>query len=373
MKRTLASALALVTVAGVYAQVPTFTQIAQWNNAFTGGQPNDLAFDGQNVYIARQATGNSGVVRLNVFSGSSVVTGTQNVAGTSIFQTTNAAAGRGVRVETSGNNVFFGWGLGDATAPGNAAAANGIVKLDTNGMVQTSFGTNGFLTSFASVNPSGSGVANPTRIDAFEVDPSTGNLVLTAFGSGALFQVDANTGTAASTLGFSPPNASTAWRDIAFDANGNLYARIPILNGTAQAAGQYLVRYGRAGTMFNSGTTIGSAAAQTQTFTNVADVINGGPGLSFVAWNGSANAVNITSLDGSFSTTLTGGENGFSPLTSNIVGLGGGVGVDGNTYLFVATTAGSVKVYQAVPEPGTMAALGLGATALLRRRRKASK
>ena len=98
----------------------------------------------------------------------------------------------------------------------------------------------------------------------------------------------------------------------------------------------------------------------------------GTSGVTFTNLSGSASVSNGPSLSPSLIATFVGVGN--VTLGQNATGNSSGTGA-GNLITQFATQAGSVaKVtysYQPVPEPASMAVLGLGAAALLRRRRKA--
>ncbi len=89
-----------------------------------------------------------------------------------------------------------------------------------------------------------------------------------------------------------------------------------------------------------------------------------GPGTYWVGVMGVMNAgANLNQIGVANNTVVAGGNNAF------FVNPGGGFSLPGNNQN-MATNAGYLVEATAVPEPGTMIALGLGASALLARRRR---
>lgn len=111
---------------------------------------------------------------------------------------------------------------------------------------------------------------------------------------------------------------------------------------------------------------------------------NGGNGVS-LGLNGDTVRVNFRGNDLPVSVTATTRLNGVITSTNNAVKAGGGPGsldiflgaaplaaADSITIAFAAQTSGdfSLESIETVPEPATLAALGIGAAAMLRRRKK---
>lgn len=135
--------------------------------------------------------------------------------------------------------------LGSATIGGVltgslAPAGNGYVSLDTDGTTvvaaTNNAGSSDLLQVFDAATSALRYASNPadlpgdakTRIDGAAIDPITGNVWVTAFGSGLPTVLDANSATDVSddpTNLFSGSPSGTAWRDLNFGPTGNLYLR----------------------------------------------------------------------------------------------------------------------------------------------------
>jgi hypothetical protein len=81
---------------------------------------------------------------------------------------------------------------------------------------------------------------------------------------------------------------------------------------------------------------------------------------------------------------VNGSENGGTAFSHFFLTTTFGVGANGKTYMMIADSASTsnptggaygdrVHVYEVVPEPGTMIALGAGIAGILARRKKAAK
>lgn len=371
-------ALGLAVAAGAQAQ--QFIQIANYNLGTIGAnqQVNDIAFDGTDLYVGLANTTGSpttasfSVTVKRVADALNPATPTQQVGTDVITRTLNTFGQRGTRLSVAGGALYFGYGLGAASGSGGM----GIERYTISGGTltqDTSFGGDGIVNTGAEIDvPGGPGI--PARLDAFDVD-TDGNLGIVAFGSGGVFKINSS-GVAQPTVVFSPASIpSTAWRDVAFGQNGQVFARVPHV-GTAGTLAN-LTRYDRVDsvTLGNTANLVASSVTGfSASWNNVVSTLNNvGPSgnWSFVAANGIAsNQVYVSLQDGSWSGTLTGTENGLgSAFTSNNFALGTGQ-AGGRNFLFVGTTAGNVRVYEMVPEPASMIAVGVGAAALLRRRKK---
>jgi hypothetical protein len=373
MKLKLLGLASVLGVSGV-ASAQQFVQIANYNlgPVGTSQQVNDIAFDGTDLYIGTAHTTSGGTSSVAVKRITNAITPTGQVGSDVITRTSNTQGQRGTRLSVSGGSLYFGYGLGAASG----SAGMGIEKYAISGGTLTqdlTFGGSGVINTGAQVDVTG-GPSAPARLDSFDID-SDGNLGIVAFGSGGLFKVD-SAGVAQATVTISPALASTAWRDVAIGQNGDVFGRIPHVSTAGTLAN--VSKFSRTGaTTFSGSATLmaSSLASFSASWNNVVTTLNNvGPSgnWSFYSANGiTANQVSVGLQDGSWSGTLTGTENGLgSAFTSNNFALGTGQAA-GRNFLFVGTTAGNVRVYEMVPEPASMIALGLGAVALLRRRKKA--
>jgi hypothetical protein len=372
--------LGLATVLGIVgsASAQQFVQIANYNLGTVGAgqQVNDIAFDGTDLYIGTASTTSGGTSSVAVKRIANAITPTGQVGSDVITRTSNTQGQRGTRLSVIGSNLYFGYGLG-AGAGASPSAGMGIEKYGISGGTLTqdmTFGGSGLVNMGTQVDVAG-GPGAPSRFEGFDVD-TDGNLGIVSFGSGGLFKID-STGTAQATVSFSPALASTAWRDVAIGQNGDLFGRVPHISTAGTLANVSKLSRTSATTASGSATLMMSsitAPAFSASWNNIVTTLNNvGPGgnWSFFAANGvSDNQVSVALQDGSWSGVLTGTEDGLgSVFTSNNFALGTGQAA-GRNFLFVGTTAGNVRVYEMVPEPASMIALGLGAAALLRRRKK---
>lgn len=389
----LALAVACLLVVPAQAQLP-FKHLKAFNvsslfDGTTSGAGDaviDVAFDGSHAYLAgfRSASGlgTVGVVRLdNVLS---LPSGTVNAStpGVSRIIAVSAAGGaRDTRLVYYNGYLYLGTGLGHSTSPDSA-----IRKYAPDGTLVTSWAGDGVLSLTE---------AGLARYDTIEIDPGYGGsgpslavAPLNTASSQPIKRFSLETG---ELLGTSNAVMPTFLRDIAFAPNGDVYlhrASTDANDGIFVAQRTGVDSYNAPSVVvavdegnFQEATVTYVPASQV--FPTLGDLIayNRRPATVTAETNklflATLGGVEVASLDGSGVT-----EDGVDLGTYkyNLINAFPYVTQDGKLLLFVVSghTPGSpagtidrLDIYQAVPEPASLAVLGTGVLALFLRRRRA--
>ncbi|BCW96657.1 MAG: PEP-CTERM sorting domain-containing protein [Fimbriimonadales bacterium] len=378
---------AVIAIGAILAQTFVFANYTivhrrtfNLNSTFAGAEAiGDVAFDGNNLYVSswHNASGTQ-TLRLTQVGDLNTLLNTNSGALTpSGWSVTVSAAGssRDTRLVYHNNYLYWGYGLGD----GNTSNT-GIRKYDLSGNLDTSWASSGTLTlSGASVN----------RYDTIDIDPgysgSGETLAVGVFGSTIVRRFNLGTGANAGNAG--PVGGQTSTRDYAFAPNGDLYIR-------TQGAIAVATRAGVSGSAaFNAPTNIqtwseGTLAQAFVAYIPVNEVYFSGFS-SLVLYNqrvtgqnkifiynvGNGAIVGVSELNGS---ELV--DDGNNPVDFQNTFLNASWGfANGRMFIFVVNgfTGGGVDtgytsggfdrldIYEVVPEPASMLALGTGLASLL--------